>query len=220
MRITLPSGTAAEVARPGDPSCEPSQGLVVIPDIMGMRPLFDELVQGLADDNDWVVATFEVFPGNEDKDLDWRLTNAGMLDDDRVIGDAVASAEATGCERMGVIGFCMGGMFTLKAAGTGRFSRAVSFYGMVRVPQMWRSETQGEPLDYLARPESCPVLGIEGGADQWVPPTDIDALRATGAEVVVYDGAEHGFVHDPSRPAHRADFAVEAWPRAIAFLEG
>ena len=38
MRITLPSGTPAEVARPPGP---PARGVVVIPDIMGLRPLFD-----------------------------------------------------------------------------------------------------------------------------------------------------------------------------------
>lgn len=46
MRITLPSGTAAEIARTSD--AEPTQGLVVIPGIMGMRPLFDDHVQRLA----------------------------------------------------------------------------------------------------------------------------------------------------------------------------
>jgi carboxymethylenebutenolidase len=38
--------------------------------------------------------------------------------------------------------------------------------------------------------------------------------------VVRYDGADHGFVHDPSRPTHRADDAADAWDRALAFLDG
>ena len=49
---------------------------------------------------------------------------------------------------------------------------------------------------------------------------DIDDLEATGAGVERYEGAEHGFVHDPSRPAHRPDDAADAWQRAIAFLTG
>jgi carboxymethylenebutenolidase len=36
--------------------------------------------------------------------------------------------------------------------------------------------------------------------------------------VVVYPGAEHGFVHDPERAAHRPDDAADAWRRALAFL--
>ena len=46
MRTELPSGTAAELVHP---STGPSpRGLVVIPDVMGMRPLFDGLVARLA----------------------------------------------------------------------------------------------------------------------------------------------------------------------------
>ena len=51
-----------------------------------------------------------------------------------------------------------------------------------------------------------------------MPEADADALAATGAEVVRYPGADHGFVHDPSRPTHRADDAADAWRRVGAFL--
>jgi carboxymethylenebutenolidase len=37
-------------------------------------------------------------------------------------------------------------------------------------------------------------------------------------EVVRYEGADHGFAHDPSRPAHRPDDAADAWRRAVAHL--
>jgi carboxymethylenebutenolidase len=112
----------------------------------------------------------------------------------------------------------MGGMFTLKAAGTGRFHRAAAFYGMIRIPEQWRGDRLGEPLDFLARPERCPTMAIIGGADAWSPPDDVAALEAMGVEVVRYEGAEHGFVHDPSRPVHRPDDAADAWRRVIAFL--
>ena len=52
MRITLPSGTPAELATPADP---PARGLVVVPDIGGLRPLFDEHVDRLAADTGWAV---------------------------------------------------------------------------------------------------------------------------------------------------------------------
>lgn len=220
MRITLPSGTPAEIARPPDEAAEPAFGLVVIPDIMGLRPLFDEHVQRLADDNGWVVVAFELFPGMEDQPLEWRLENGGMLDDDRVLADAVAAADWTGCERVGILGFCMGGMFTLKAAGTGRFHRAVAFYGMIRVPHMWHSATQREPLDYLNRPQACPIMEIGGTDDQWVPAADLEALSDAGAEIVVYENADHGFAHDPTRPTYRPDDAADAWRRALGFLDG
>lgn len=193
---------------------------MVIPDIMGLRPLFDDHVRTLAERTGWVVCAIEPFPGFEDRPLEWRLDHVGDLRDDRLLADAVAAAELTGAERVGVLGFCMGGMYTLKAAGTGRFDRAVAFYGMIRVPERWRSPTQGEPLEALASPRRCPTMAIVGTEDVWTPAGDVAALEAAGVRVVRYEGAEHGFVHDPDRPAHRPQDAADAWERALAFLAG
>jgi carboxymethylenebutenolidase len=109
-------------------------------------------------------------------------------------------------------------MYALKAAGTGRFHRAVAFYGMFRVPPQWQGPTTIEPLDQLAEPGACPALAICGSVDQWTPAEDIAAAEAAGVTVVTYEGADHGFVHDDSRPTHRPDDAADAWRRAIAFL--
>jgi carboxymethylenebutenolidase len=62
------------------------------------------------------------------------------------------------------------------------------------------------------------VLELVGTEDPFVPMDDIAALQATPATVVIYEGANHGFVHDASRPTHRPDDAADAWSRAIAFL--
>jgi carboxymethylenebutenolidase len=216
MRITLPSGTDAEIATPS--SGAPVQGLVIVPDIGGMRPLFDDLAARLADEYDWVVVVAEPFPGLEDQPVPWRMDHAGEISDERRLGDLVAAADATGVDDVGIIGFCMGGMYALKAAGTGRFTRAVGFYGMVRVPDNWKSEGSIEPLDAVVAEGACPVLLIAGSEDHWTPADDLAALEAAGGTVIVYEGADHGFVHDPSRPAHRADDAADAWRRAAAFL--
>ena len=216
MRTELPSGTPVEVARPAG---EATAGLVVAPDIGGLRPVFDELVARLAAEQGWAVAAPEPFPGRESMPLEERLNAVGGLDDDRQVGDLVAAAALTGCERVGLIGFCMGGMYALKASASGAFARAVACYGMIRVPEQWQGPGQGQPLDALARPGRCPVLAVIGGRDHWTPPDDVDALRRVpGVEVVVYPEADHGFVHDPSRPSHRADDAADAWARALAFL--
>jgi dienelactone hydrolase len=219
MRITLPSGTPAEIARPDG---DASRGLVMFPDIGGLRPLFDDHVARLARETGWVVCAVELWPGRETEltDLPARLDAAGSIEDARLLGDAVAAADAMGVEPVGVVGFCIGGMYALKAAGTGRFVRSASFYGMGRVPEMWHSPTQGEPLDALRSPDACPALLIAGTEDPWLPEDDLKALEAVGVEVVRYPGADHGFVHDPDRPTHRADDAADAWRRVIAHLSG
>ena len=95
MRITLASGTEAELATVPDASV----GLVLVPDIMGLRPLFDEHCARLARDNNWNVCSFELFAGNEHLDRDERMIAAKDLDDERILGDALAAADATRCER-------------------------------------------------------------------------------------------------------------------------
>jgi carboxymethylenebutenolidase len=214
MRITLPSGTAAELARPD--GGEPSRGLVLVPDIMGLRPLFDDLCASLAREHGWAVCAIEPFAGQEGMPLEERLQ--APLDLDRVIGDLAAAADATECDRVAVMGFCMGGMQTFRAAGTGRYDRAVSFYGMIQPPPQW-STSGHDPLDLLARAEACPTLAILGGQDKWTPADAIAELeKLANVEIALYPDADHGFVHDASRPAHRADDAADAWRRVAEFL--
>ena len=134
MRTRLASGTPVEVARPADGSRRRRGVWSLIPDIMGLRPLFDEHAQRLADDNGWAVAAVEPWPGREDLPLEERLGSVATIDDRALLADLVAAADLLEVEPVGVTGFCMGGMFTYKAAGTGRFHRAVGFYGMLSVP--------------------------------------------------------------------------------------
>jgi len=216
MRIELPNGTPAELARPalGDPV----QGLVLCPDIMGLRPLFDTMVERLAEENGWVVVAPEPFAGHEDMDLAARMGWVGNFDDLKVMTTLQQAADATGMHQVGILGFCLGGMWALKSSMTGRFHRAVSFYGMIRMPEQWRSQTQADAIDYVTSPGACPVLELVGSDDPFVPMADIADLQAVDANVVIYEGADHGFVHDASRPSHRAEDAADAWSRAIAFL--
>jgi carboxymethylenebutenolidase len=219
VRIDLSTGTPAELALPQG---RPTLGLVIHPDIMGLRPLFDDMCARLADEQGWMVMAVEPFPGRESMTLDERQAAAPGLDDDQHVGDLLAAADVLterGAPRVAMLGFCMGGMYAFKAAGTGRFDRSVSFYGMIRVPEHWQGSGQGEPLQALLNPGACPTLAVIGAKDVWTPPKDVAALRAVpGVTVVEYPEAEHGFAHDASRPAHRPDDAADAWRRATDFL--
>ena len=65
----------------------------------------------------------------------------------------------------------------------------------------------------------CPTLMFFCDRDEYVPMSDVDAVRAAhgDAEVVVYPGAEHGFMRDGSENYHEAA-ATDAWSRMLAFF--
>jgi dienelactone hydrolase len=217
MRITLSSGTAAEIVRVDGSN----MGLVITPDIFGLRPLFDDHVARFAREWNMSVIAVEPFPGQEDalgSDVEKRFAAAASLSDDAHLRDLELAADELGAPQVGLMGFCMGGMYCFKAARSDRFQRIVSFYGMIALPDAWKSPQQGEPLDILQRSHADRVLAIIGARDTYTPPADVMKLKATGATVQVYEEAEHGFAHDVSRPAHRVDDAADAFRRAKEWL--
>src|SRR6478735_51318 len=196
---TLSSGTPVYVARPPQ---DPVRGLVLFPDIMGLRPLFFDLCDQLAADRGWAVAAIELWPGQEDLALESRLEGVGGLDDARFMQDAQEAAALLDVAPVAALGFCMGGMLALKAASLDQFDRAVSCYGMIRVPDQWRSPSMADPIDGLrsAGPSvAAKILAVLGTEDPYVPPQDVADLEALGASIASYEGADHGFMHDPSR---------------------
>lgn len=221
MRITLPSGTPAEIQRVEGAT----RGLVVFPDIFGLRPLFDDHVARFADEWGMTTIAIEPFPvsavGRDlGADIDGRFAAVPGLKDADKFRDLDEAADATGCESVGMIGFCMGGMYCFKAAAMKRFDRIASFYGMIRLPEAWRGDGQAEPLALLKAEstEAAKVLAVIGNRDTWTPDPDVAELRTTGANVVEYADAEHGFAHDSTRPAHRIDDAADAFSRARRWL--
>jgi carboxymethylenebutenolidase len=222
MDIALPSGTPAHLVE----TTGADRGLVIVHDIWGLRPLFTEMCHEVAARTGWSVASFDPFggadlpPAEDPEGFPARSAALERLDDTVLMADAVAAADATGAPAVGLIGFCMGGMYALKASGAGRFDRIVSFYGMITVPEDWAGEGQGQPLDALAGRSDCEVMAVVGTEDPWTPAEQVDRLRSLGVEVVSYVGADHGFVHDPARPTHRPDDAADAWEKALAFLDG
>jgi hypothetical protein len=182
MRITLPSGTEAEIAEPSESDASPSMGLVITPDIFGLRPLFDDMVSRLASVWSMTVCAVEPFPGLDLGDeVEARFAAVPSLDDDVHLRDLVEAADATGCDTVGLLGFCMGGMYCFKAARSDRFSKIASFYGMIRLPEAWKGPGQGEPLDHLGAGHTERVLAIIGDSTRTRRPTTWSRWRRWGS---------------------------------------
>ena len=215
MDFTLPSGTEAELVIHPDPR----MGLVIAPDIFGLRPLFTDMVQRLSTEWQMSVIAVEPFPGRGlGADIEPRMNAIPELRDVDVLADLHAAADLLGTDTTGLMGFCMGGMYCFKAARSERFARIASFYGMIVMPPAWRGAHHDEPLANLINGYADNVIAFVGGHDPYPPEADIAQLRATGANVVFYPDAEHGFAHDASRPSHRVDDAADAFARARDWL--
>ncbi len=126
---------------------------------------------------------------------------------------AIAFLEGRGAKRIGVIGWCFGGGWSLKTgllAGD-RVHAVVVYYGRVT------SDTDSlEPL-------TAPVLGIFGGQDTGIPVDGVHAFEAAlaglgkPAEIHVYPEAGHAFAN-PSGSRYRKADAEDAWAKTLAFF--
>ncbi|HUI47312.1 MAG TPA: dienelactone hydrolase family protein [Acidimicrobiia bacterium] len=206
----------------------PLAGVVLHPDVGGLRPLFEDMARRLAT-HGLAVCVMEPFAGQP---LDVRATTESRLaavrdlDDSQQMDMLGAAADllvvSDDVSRVSVLGFCMGGHYAFKAAATDRFDAAVSFYGMLRTPDAWKGPGHRiEPLAVAA--EMAPTLAFFGSNDPWTPPADISELRGAWSrrddcKIVVVEGAEHGFVHDPDRDVHRPDESAEAWEATLKWL--
>ncbi len=115
-------------------------------------------------------------------------------------------------ERVGTVGFCMGGQLSLFAAcANARVGACVDFYGI-----------HPNVTPDLASLQA-PVLGFFAERDGFVTPKAArkleSDLRAAGREVeiTIFDGADHAFFNDSRPDVYHAGYAAECWTRMVAF---
>ncbi len=126
----------------------------------------------------------------------------------------LAQHEATEGERVGTVGFCMGGVLSLFAAAKNpeRVGACVVFYGIH--PKV------DPPLERLR----APVLGFYAERDEFVPPAAARALEARlkelgkQAEFDIYPGTDHAFFNDARPEVYDAQAAGDAWRRTVSFF--
>jgi carboxymethylenebutenolidase len=136
--------------------------------------------------------------------------------DARGAAQYLASHAQTDSAKVGVIGFCMGGMLALLTGTVApeAVGAVVDCYGL---------PPQKKP-DY-AKLKGTPVLGIFAGKDEAMGLPALRALepdlKAAGVpfEKVVYPNADHAFLNEQRTDAYRPDDAKDAWPKIMSFLK-
>jgi carboxymethylenebutenolidase len=146
------------------------------------------------------------------------------LEADQMISDArdaiayLRSRSDVVGDRIGAIGFCIGGHMTYLTACETDIQAAASYYGGgIAAPQ-----GPGGAESTLSRTPriSGRIECYFGGQDQMIPTDQVDAIRAalssagTDHHVEVYEDADHGFNCDQRATYHEAS-AAAAWKRTL-----
>lgn len=116
-------------------------------------------------------------------------------------------------DRIGAIGWCMGGGYSLDVAIQEPTLRAdVINYGHLATDQ--------ESLKKI----NASILGNFGGQDQGIPPDDVkkfdQSLKQLGkkTDIKIYPDAGHAFENPNNKTGYRADDTADAWKRITNFF--
>ncbi len=126
------------------------------------------------------------------------------------IGALKNRPEATG--KVGTVGFCFGGGWSLNAAIASPVDATVIYYGKVDRPPQQLARLQG------------PVLGHFATRDQWINTAMVSAFEKAMNEAdkkltVYWYDADHGFANPTAGHYDRQD-AQLAWSRTTEFFRG
>lgn len=192
--------------------------VVIVPSAFGVGPDLEAQMDELAADASLVVAMDPFFrndPGPAPyEDMKRVLARIQAVQRQQSYADARAVidwARAESSRSVVVIGICFGGPFALMAAADGVADGVVTWHG---------SRMDG----YVERAAEmrCPMRFHFGGADPFVPVEAVDTIRRAFAdhhdvEIVVHEGATHGFSHRGAAAAYdeRAERAGMAAAREL-----
>lgn len=211
---------------PDGQSQTPRPGLLLIYEAFGMNDEMGRVAADLADEGGWTVLIPDLFARGRKllcvaRCIGTVATGRGEpLDDLDVARRYLVDLPEVDGERIGVIGFCLGGGFALLLAMTGRYRASAPFYGSA--PK--------------SMPRSCPVVASYGARDLTLKsaPARLERnLTQLGVphDVKVYPEAGHSFYTQasnrvaklvgpftPVRAEYHEPSARDARERVVAFF--
>jgi len=197
----------------------PFPALIVIHEWWGLNDWVKEQAGKLADLG-YVALAVDLYRGKvaDTQDLAHELMRG--LPQDRATRDLksafdyLSSLPNVKKDRIGAIGWCMGGGYSLDVAlAEPGLAADVINYGHLA--------TDPDQLKNIR----APILGSFGGQDRGITPDDVKKFQAAmeklgkKVEVKIYPEAGHAFENPNNKQGYRADDAADAWQRTVAFLE-
>jgi carboxymethylenebutenolidase len=235
--IKTPDGTAdAYFVRPSTGSYP---GVLMWPDIFGLRPAFRQMGKRLAESGYSVLVVNPFYrvkrapTAPEHADFEDPATRTalmalmGALTAETAVTDAKAfvawldgQASVDRKRKMGTAGYCMSGPFTMRTAAAfpDRIGAGASFHGGGLV-----TDKPDSPHLLVAKMKAHYLIAIAESDDQRQPEAK-NALRAAfakaklPAEIEVYAGTIHGWCPLDSR-VYNSDQAEKAWSRMLALFK-
>jgi len=196
----------------------PFPALVVIHEWWGLNDWVKDQASKLADQG-YVTLAVDLYRGKVAKTPDEAHEIMRGVPEDRAKRDLHAAVEflksqsSVKKDRIGSIGWCMGGGYSLDVAlQEPDLAATVINYGHLA--------TDPEALKKI----NAPILGLFGAQDRGISPDDVHKFEASmkqlgkKIDVHIYDDAGHGFENESNKDGYRAEDTVDARKRTSDFL--
>jgi carboxymethylenebutenolidase len=200
------------------PGKGPFPAIIVIHEYWGLNDWVKDQASKLADQG-YEALAIDLYRGKIATTPDMGHELMRGLPEDRAKRDLHAAFEFLASQpnvrkdRIGAIGWCMGGGYSLDVAlQEPTLAADVINYGHLA--------TDPEALKKI----NAPILGLFGGQDRGITPDDVhkfeQALKKLGkrVEIKIYADAGHAFENPNNKDGYRAEDAADAWKRTVDFL--
>lgn len=209
-------GASGYLALPSSKGKHPA--ILVIQEWWGLNDWIKEDADRFANQG-YVALAVDLYRGHVATDQETAHELMRGMPEDRAVGDLkaafdyLASRDDVDPSRIGAIGWCMGGGYSLALAiAEPRLKGAVINYGRLVTDPATIAKIQP------------PLLGNFGSADKGIPADDVkkfaETLKAAGkqADFKVYEGAGHAFMNPNNTGGYDAAAADDAWKRIDEFF--